>query len=431
MNSIDDVWENVKAFCREEMTNVAYNCWIKPLNALELSGDTVILSARSIYQKEIICNHYLDLLLRAFNEVFGFPVKIDFQVEDEYLMKNGERMQSIEDLYSFDNFVVGPSNRFAHAAAVAVAKNPGQSYNPLFIYGNPGLGKTHLILAIKNEIRMNFPEKKIVYTQGETFANEIIEAIKNVQTPAFREKYRETDVLFVDDIQFIGGKESVQTEFFNTFNALYESRKQIILTSDRPPKEIESLDERMKQRFEMGLLADISEPDFETRVAIIKSKTEQLNFHLPDVVIQHIANQVKTNVRQIEGVLNKMMLYSNITNEKPTITNTTNIINEIRRDQLPDPMTVEKVISLVAASYDVNPSEICSNKQNMEVANARHVAIYISREITGLPLKTIGKSFGRNHSTISASIKKVENDMAKNSRLKANINDLIKNIKNS
>ena len=333
--------------------------------------------------------------------------------------------------YTFDNFVVGPSNRFAHAAAVAVAKNPGNSYNPLFIYGNPGLGKTHLLNAIRNEIKSSFPEMNIVYTQGEAFANEIIEAIHNVRTPAFREKYRNTDVLFVDDIQFIAGMESTQTEFFNTFNTLYENNKQIILTSDRPPKEIKSLDERMSQRFEMGLLADIQEPDFETRVAIIRRKAEQLGFELPDGVIQCIANQIKTNIRQIEGVVNKLLAYSRLTNEKPTITNTTNLINEIRKDQLPDPITIDKIISIVASTYDVSPSDICSNKQNMEVANARHIAIYLSREITGLPLKTIGKSFGRNHSTVSASINKIEREIRKNSRMKATINDIIKNIKSS
>ena len=252
-----------------------------------------------------------------------------------------------------------------------------------------------------------------------------------MRTPAFREKYRNTDVLFVDDIQFIAGMESTQTEFFNTFNTLYENNKQIILTSDRPPKEIKSLDERMSQRFEMGLLADIQEPDFETRVAIIRRKAEQLGFELPDGVIQCIANQIKTNIRQIEGVVNKLLAYSRLTNEKPTITNTTNLINEIRKDQLPDPITIDKIISIVASTYDVSPSDICSNKQNMEVANARHIAIYLSREITGLPLKTIGKSFGRNHSTVSASINKIEREIRKNSRMKATINDIIKNIKSS
>lgn len=432
MNSFNDVWESVCDFCRNETAEVAFNCWIKTLTPVKLSGDTVTVSARSSYQKGIVESHYSDLLTRAFTDTFGFPVKVQFVSEDDQAIKRSEPSRDgMNTSYTFDNFVVGPSNRFAHAAAVAVAKNPGNSYNPLFIYGNPGLGKTHLLNAIRNEIKSSFPEMNIVYTQGEAFANEIIEAIHNVRTPAFREKYRNTDVLFVDDIQFIAGMESTQTEFFNTFNTLYENNKQIILTSDRPPKEIKSLDERMSQRFEMGLLADIQEPDFETRVAIIRRKAEQLGFELPDGVIQCIANQIKTNIRQIEGVVNKLLAYSRLTNEKPTITNTTNLINEIRKDQLPDPITIDKIISIVASTYDVSPSDICSNKQNMEVANARHIAIYLSREITGLPLKTIGKSFGRNHSTVSASINKIEREIRKNSRMKATINDIIKNIKSS
>ena len=432
MNSFNDVWESVCDFCRNETAEVAFNCWIKTLTPVKLSGDTVTVSARSSYQKGIVESHYSDLLTRAFTDTFGFPVKVQFVSEDDQAIKRSEPSRDgMNTSYTFDNFVVGPSNRFAHAAAVAVAKNPGNSYNPLFIYGNPGLGKTHLLNAIRNENKSSFPEMNIVYTQGEAFANEIIEAIHNVRTPAFREKYRNTDVLFVDDIQFIAGMESTQTEFFNTFNTLYENNKQIILTSDRPPKEIKSLDERMSQRFEMGLLADIQEPDFETRVAIIRRKAEQLGFELPDGVIQCIANQIKTNIRQIEGVVNKLLAYSRLTNEKPTITNTTNLINEIRKDQLPDPITIDKIISIVASTYDVSPSDICSNKQNMEVANARHIAIYLSREITGLPLKTIGKSFGRNHSTVSASINKIEREIRKNSRMKATINDIIKNIKSS
>lgn len=432
MNSFNDVWESVCDFCRNETAEVAFNCWIKTLTPVKLSGDTVTVSARSSYQKGIVESHYSDLLTRAFTDTFGFPVKVQFVSEDDQAIKRSEPSRDgMNTSYTFDNFVVGPSNRFAHAAAVAVAKNPGNSYNPLFIYGNPGLGKTHLLNAIRNEIKSSFPEMNIVYTQGEAFANEIIEAIHNVRTPAFREKYRNTDVLFVDDIQFIAGMESTQTEFFNTFNTLYENNKQIILTSDRPPKEIKSLDERMSQRFEMGLLADIQKPDFETRVAIIRRKAEQLGFELPDGVIQCIANQIKTNIRQIEGVVNKLLAYSRLTNEKPTITNTTNLINEIRKDQLPDPITIDKIISIVASTYDVSPSDICSNKQNMEVANARHIAIYLSREITGLPLKTIGKSFGRNHSTVSASINKIEREIRKNSRMKATINDIIKNIKSS
>lgn len=259
---------------------------------------------------------------------------------------------------------------------MAVAKNPGKQYNPLFIYGKPGLGKTHLLNAIKNYVLDKNPGFNIVYTQGEAFANEIIDAIHSGSTPDFREKFRNTDMLFVDDIQFISGKDSTQTEFFNTFNSLHEAGKQIVLTSDRPPKEINALTERLRQRFEMGLLADIKEPDYETRVAIIRQKAEELNFDLSDAVAQCIANQIKTNVRQIEGVLNKLKAYTDLTSEKPSIFSVITVINEIRRDEIDDTITVEKIIDAVSNAYDVTPADICSKKQHMDISNARHIVIY-------------------------------------------------------
>ena len=427
MNTFEEVWENVCDYCKDEISGVAYNCWIKTLSPVKLHGKVAVVSAPTKYQRDLTESHYKELLERAFSEVFGFQVSVEVISEEENAPARPEP-ENITETFTFDN--VGPSNDFAHAAAVAVAKNPGKQYNPLFIYGKPGLGKTHLLNAIKNYVSEHNPGFNIVYTQGEAFANEIIDAIHSGSTPDFREKFRNTDMLFVDDIQFIAGKDSTQTEFFNTFNSLHEAGKQIVLTSDRPPKEINSLTERLRQRFEMGLLADIKEPDYETRVAIIRKKAEELNFEMSDAVAQCIANQIKTNVRQIEGVLNKLMAYTNLTSEKPSIFNVITVINEIRRDEVDNTITVEKIMDAVSNAYDVTPADICSKKQHMEISNARHIVIYIASQMTGMTLKQIGEKINRNHSTVSASINKMEKEMAKNPRLRANIEDIMKNLKN-
>lgn len=429
MNTFEEVWENVCDYCKDEISGVAYNCWIKTLSPVKLQGKVAVVSAPTKYQRDLTESHYKELLERAFSEVFGFQVSVEVISEEENAPARPEP-ENITETFTFDNFIVGPSNDFAHAAAVAVAKNPGKQYNPLFIYGKPGLGKTHLLNAIKNYVSEHNPGFNIVYTQGEAFANEIIDAIHSGSTPDFREKFRNTDMLFVDDIQFIAGKDSTQTEFFNTFNSLHEAGKQIVLTSDRPPKEINSLTERLRQRFEMGLLADIKEPDYETRVAIIRKKAEELNFEMSDAVAQCIANQIKTNVRQIEGVLNKLMAYTNLTSEKPSIFNVITVINEIRRDEVDNTITVEKIMDAVSNAYDVTPADICSKKQHMEISNARHIVIYIASQMTGMTLKQIGEKINRNHSTVSASLNKMEKEMAKNPRLRANIEDIMKNLKN-
>ena len=427
MNSFNDVWENVCEFCKNSMHEVAYNTWIRSLEPVELLDNIATIRSRSDYQKLIVESHYTELLKKGFEAIFGFSVEIKIIVGDSTPPPKNNNYEDFSAKYTFENFVVGSSNKFAHAASLAVANDPGHAYNPFFIYGNPGLGKTHLLNAIRNEIQNKFPNKSVVYTQGESFTNEIYEAINNVSTVDFREKYRKADVLFIDDIQFIAGKEATQVEFFNTFEALYKENKQIIVTSDRLPKDIKSLDERIQGRLEMGLMADIQQPDFETRVLIIRRKAKALNFEIPDVVVQYIANQLKSNIRQLEGIVNKLYAYHNF-GEEPTLTSASNLINEVRKDDMPEPVTVERIISCVGSTYDVTPADICSNKQNAEIAYARHVAIYIAREVTGISLKTIGKSFGRNHSTVSASIKKIESDIKKNSRLKATIDDIVKNI---
>ena len=325
--------------------------------------------------------------------------------------------------------MVGSSNKFAHAASQAVASKPASYYNPLFIYGGSGLGKTHLLYAICNEIRKNSPAANILFTKGEYMANELIEAIQKGQTMEFRAKYRQVDVLLIDDIQFISGKVSTQEEFFHTFDALHQANKQIVLTSDRPPREIATLEERLRTRFEMGLLADIQPPDLETRIAIIRRKAQLLDIPITDDIAEYIAGQLKSNVRQLEGAVKCMRAQYLLAGEQPTLVTAQNAIRDIRNDSQPVPITVERIINEVARTMTVTPEDIRSTKRSAPISQARQVAAYVVRSITGLPMKAIGEEFGtRDHSTIVYAIQKVESRMAKDSSFKGMVGDIIKNI---
>lgn len=429
MDSFNEVWEKVCEVCKNDMAEVAFDSWIATLEPVELNGNIAVISSKSEYQKNIVEKHYVSRLEGYFEEVFGFPITVSI-ITKEKAKKSREinLNEPIYKRYTFDNFIVGPSNDLAHAAALHVAKNPGKTHNPLFIYGNSGLGKTHLLNAIRNSIEENFPEMVIIYKQGEEFSNEIISAISYGSTQQFRDKYRKADVLIVDDIQFIAGKESTQIEFFNTFNALFNYSKQIILSSDRPPKEIHELDERLHNRFESGLLVDVQLPTFEMRVAILKRKAEYNEIEVPDIIITYIANQLKNNIRQLEGIINKITAYKSLTGQIVSLNDVTNLINELKKDEQPDPVSPDQIIAAVAAAFDVTPSDIISTKQNAEVATARHFAVYVIRKITNLPLKAIGDAVKRNHSTVCASLKKAEAEIKKNTYMRAKIEELIKNI---
>ena len=375
----------------------------------------------------------MSLLNDAFESVFGSGIDICFTIPEEINQKEEKLNESILDAdyeFTFDTFIVGSSNKFAHAASLAVAANPGYAYNPLFIYGNSGLGKTHLLNAIRSEIKANSPEKEIIYVKGDDFTNELIESIHLAKTSEFRQKYRNSDVLLVDDVQFIGGKESTQEEFFHTFNALYEAKKQIVLTSDRPPKEIQSLVDRLRNRFESGLIADIQPPDFETRSAIIKRKAELLEIDVPDDVCEYIATKLKANIRQLEGVVKKMKAKSLLYGEKISINSAQKIISDILNNDQPPPLTVEKIIEEVARTFGVTSEDIRSSKRNSNISKARQIAIYVVREITQLSMNLIGDEFGgRDHSTIVYAVKQVEKDMSKDTKVKSMVEDIIKNIR--
>lgn len=429
MNSFMEIWKSVQDYCKTQITEVAFNVWIAPLTLVHMDESTALLSIEDTFKKEIVAVKFNDLLCEAFEQVLGFPIRVEIIVADDIREQEPEKPKSDEYDYTFETFIVGSSNKFAHAAAQAVAANPGGAYNPLFIYGNSGLGKTHLLNAICYEIQNSNPEAKILYVRGEDFTNELITSIAEKKMTDFHNKYRNVDALLVDDVQFISGKIQTQEEFFHTFENLSQADKQIVLTSDRPPKEILTLEDRLRTRFEWGLLADIQPPDLETRIAIIKRKAQLLHLNLPDDVTEYIAQKLKTNIRQLEGAVKRMEAYHSIEGHMPTILLAQRATKDILSDSQPVPVTVEKIIQEVARTYGITEEYIRSNKRDSTTSKARQAAMYIVREVTGLPMKAIGDEFGgRDHSTVLYTLAKIEKEMTKNASLKATISDTIKNI---
>ncbi len=437
MDSFNETWPLVCDYCRQRITTVAFQTWISRIEpqALDFDIGQIKLLVPNAFHRETVTRCYLSLIRDGFSEIFGqtFDIKLVIPEEIELPEANRDDDGKSDDddaPLTFDNYIVGSSNKFAHAASIAVAQNPGGSYNPLFIYGNSGLGKTHLLHAIRNEVLSNDPNMKIAYVKGDDFTNEIVDSLRHVNQAEFRQKYRNADVLLVDDVQFIGGKESTQEEFFHTFNALYEAKKQIVLTSDRPPKEIKTLEDRLRTRFEWGLIADIQPPDIETRIAILKSKAESLDFEIPDDICEYIANKLKTNVRQLEGVVKKIKAKSYLNGEKPSIMIAQEVISDVQTNDVPVPVTVEKIIEEVARTYGVSPEDIRSTKsRRATLSNARHVAIYIVRQVTGLSMEAIGEEFGgRHYSTMVYTMQTMEKKLEKDIKLKETVEDIIKNI---
>ena len=436
MDSFNEAWNIICDYCKNNITQIAYNTWISKIEPVKMDFNEgkAILMVPAEFHRQTLIRGYMKLLNEAFASVFGPGVEIIITVPDEAETHEKDSRESNPDIdyeFTFDTFIVGSSNKFAHAASLAVATNPGRAYNPLFIYGNSGLGKTHLLYAIRNEIQKNDPKKKIIYVKGEDFTNELVEALMKKSNIEFRQKYRQSDVLLVDDIQFIGGKESTQEEFFHTFNTLYEAKCQIVLTSDRPPKEIKTLEDRLRSRFESGLIADIQPPDFETRIAIIRRKAELLDIELPGDVTEYIATRLKSNIRQLEGVVKKLKAKNQLYGDKITINVAQKTISEILNNDQPPPLTVEMIIDEVARHFGLTGDDIRSSKRNSNISKARQIAIFAVRDITNMSMNLIGEEFGgRDHSTIVYALKQIEKNMEKDPKLKATVNDIIKNIKN-
>lgn len=434
MNSVADVWDNVLTQLKGELSETTIATWFDELEAVDIQGNTFILHCANDFKKGYIESLFLKNIKASLHDIFSidFEVRIlDDEAFDEFSgkvpKKQSDRFTS--DEFTFDTFVVGPSNKLAYSASVAVAEHPAQNYNPLLIYGDSGLGKTHLLYAIANVIRKNDPRSKIVYIKGDDFINEFIELIRAGRGNEFRAKYREADLLLVDDVQFVAGKEQVQNEFFHTFNTLYESGRQIVLTSDRPPSEMTLLDDRLRTRFEWGLLADVQPPDFETRVAIVKNKAALLGMDLPDKIAFYIAENVTANVRQLEGTINKILAYKDLLGndaDEATVTRAMQDILKRSNEYIPTP---ESILNYISKFYNLELSVIQGQQRIRDAVAARQIAMYLIRSMTNLSLDDIGKQFdNRDHSTVLYSIQQVEKKMKKDPAFAETVKEIKTNI---
>lgn len=441
MDSFNDVMDAVKAYCKGRVSDASYRVFIQDLNLLNFEGtNIIILEVPNDVVMRFAAARYADLLKEAFASILGFEVELKFVLaapapdggkaaEKPKLDENDLPSGRYE--FTFENFIKGPSNQFAFAAAQAVAANPSGAYNPLFIYGPSGLGKTHLLNAIKIEIQKNHPDFNIVYVDCEKFTNETITAIKTATMEQFRQRYRKADVLLIDDIQFLAGKESTQEEFFHTFNTLYESGKQIVLTSDRPPREMTQLEDRLRTRFEWGLMVDVAPPDFETRLAIIQNKAAALGVKLPAEVSDYIAENVTSNVRQLEGTLNKILAYRDLLGDQVDEEAVGRAVRDMllkSNEYVPSPKII---ISYVAKYYHLDEDTIRGQSRGRDVVTARQVAIYLIRRMNGLPMNDIGKEFSnRDHTTILHSLQKVEQQMQSDPVFAERVKEITTNINN-
>ena len=442
-NELNDLLTKAKELLKEETTKISYETWIKVLEIQSEDNGHIVLLTSTDFQKNVVSSKYLDLLTNTFNYLTNkdCTVSIVSREELEAASNNADLRDAtsieapinyattnLNPKYTFSSFVVGNNNRFAHAAALAVAEAPASSYNPLFIYGGVGLGKTHLMHAIGNEILRNNKNSKILYVTSEVFTNQLINAIKDNTTDQFRTKYRNIDVLLIDDIQFIAGKERIQEEFFHTFNTLYESGKQIILSSDKPPKDISLLEDRLKSRFEWGIIADISNPDYETRLAILRKKAQLDNIIIDDEILTAIATRIDSNIRELEGTLNKIIATASLSPSKQiTMEMTEKAINDIVSQQ-------EKVISAefiqetVAKYFNIDPQDLKGSKRSNDITFPRQIAMYLCRNVANMSLPQIGRDFGkRDHTTVMHACTKIEKDIKTNSNTKL-IVESVKNI---
>lgn len=427
------VWAKVLIHMEERLGAVTVSAWFDDAEIVELNEEHLILYSASDFRREIIRRRCTEYIQDALKEIFNSDAKlIVFGDEELNAFKSRGKQKTTMDFnpqFSFANFVVGPSNRFANGAAIAVTNNPGHVYNPLFIYGPAGVGKTHLLYAIANGIRKANPDANIVYIKGDQFTNELIDAIKSGKNIEFRSKYREADLFLIDDIQFIAGKESTQEEFFHTFNKLYEEHKQIVMTSDRKPSDMVTLEDRLKTRFEWGLLADIQPPDYETRMAIIKNKAYSLGLDLNDEVCNYIAVNVTSNVRQIEGTVKKIMAYRDLNNMPLDLPNVSRAISDMFKSEGNALPTPSLIITQVCKFYSIEEDILRGTKKNKGITEARQVATYLIRKLTNLSLPDIGKEFSRDHSTILYGIRKVESALKDgDQQLQDNIRDITANI---
>jgi len=445
LENIDDLWSSALKSIESKISKPSFDTWLKDTKAKALQNNTLTISAPNEFAKDWLQERYTQLINDTLIEVTGANLSVKFVIPDD---ENSESTKSspkpvssinpigetkktmLNPKYTFDSFVIGSGNRFAHAASLAVAEAPAKAYNPLFIYGGVGLGKTHLMHAIGHYVREHDKNAKVVYITSEKFTNEFINAIMDNKTIAFRNKYRSVDVLLIDDIQFIAGKESTQEEFFHTFNALHEENKQIIISSDRPPKEIPTLEDRLRSRFEWGLITDITPPDLETRIAILNKKAKAEGLDIPNEVMLYIANQIDTNIRELEGALIRVVAYSSLVNQDIDAALAADALKDIIPSNKPKEITIQMIQEFVGEKYNVKVEEILAKKRTKAIVLPRQIAMYLSRELTDSSLPNIGKEFGgRDHTTVLHAHDKISKLIEKDTLLNKEIEELIEQIK--
>ncbi len=442
---LKELWSKTLSLLEKQLTVPEYHAWLENTRLVSASEKKLVVAVPSEFSREKVEQKYLEIIRYAFQKAIGINlpnleigVVVNPTIAKEGNWSGGVSLQPTSELekpnlnprYTFSTFVVGNSNKFAHAAAMAVAESPARSYNPLFIYGGVGLGKTHLMHAIGHYVLARDPQLRIVYASSEKFTNELINAIRDDKTEDFRQKYRNVDVLLIDDIQFLAGKERTQEEFFHTFNTLHEAFKQIVLTSDRPPKEIPTLEDRLRSRFEWGLIADIQPPDLETRIAILRKKAEIEAVDIPDEVIYFIANHIPSNIRELEGALVRIKAFCTLNRVSPQL----EVAQEILKDLLPrkenHKVSILTIQRVVAEHFNLKPSLMRAKKRSKEVAYPRQIAMYLARELTDLSLPSIGEEFGgRDHTTVLHACERIKNDLQSNPQLAGEISGLIEKIR--
>ncbi|MGO0123465.1 chromosomal replication initiator protein DnaA [Desulfothermobacter acidiphilus] len=437
-------WQEIMANLEKVVAKHSFEHWLKPLRPVACTNQTIYIAVPNHFSKDWLTQRYAPILRQAFGEVLGVDLAVKFILaEEEPIYKHLEGKESkasgagtatpqLNPKYTFSNFVVGNSNRFAHAAALAVAEAPAQAYNPFFIYGGVGLGKTHLMHAIGHHILEHRPGMKVFYVTTEKFTNEMIDALQMNRTQQFREKYRNVDVLLIDDIQFLAGKERTQEEFFHTFNTLYEAARQIVISSDRPPKEIPTLEERLRSRFEWGLITDIQPPDFETRVAILRKKAQLENVSVPDETLLFIADHIQSNIRELEGAFVRVMAFAALTNSPVTPDTAATVLKDILRQPRKREITVDLIQEVVAQYYNLKVEDLRGKKRHRAVSLPRQIAMYLARELTDLSLPKIGELFGgRDHTTVLHACEKISAYLKEDLRLQGAVGELISQLKKS
>ncbi|NDI36947.1 chromosomal replication initiator protein DnaA [Chengkuizengella sediminis] len=444
----DQLWQKILSILQTKVSKPSYDTWLKSTKVKVFNESVLLVCAPNMFAKEWLENRYIKLISNAVFETTGRKVEVKIVIEDEEVIpdvipapkkKTKQKITTNEESlppmlnakYTFDTFVIGSGNRFAHAASLAVAEAPAKAYNPLFLYGGVGLGKTHLMHAIGHYIIEHHPKTKVLYISSEKFTNEFINAIRDNRGESFRNKYRNIDILLIDDIQFLAGKEQTQEEFFHTFNALHEESKQIIISSDRPPKEIPTLEERLRSRFEWGLITDIQPPDLETRIAILRKKAKAENLDVPNEAMVYIASQIDTNIRELEGALIRVVAYSSLINEDISAELARNALKDIIPSSRPRVITVEDIQKITGAHYGLNIEDFKARKRTKSVAFPRQIAMYLSRELTDLSLPKIGEAFGgRDHTTVIHAYDKISKSLKNDQELYKVVHNITSKIKN-